>query len=226
MIKPEDTTNLRAILISLIIVLALTPWVMADKITEIVITLYKNDTIILYNLRTVEGKLSPYPKDKSPYNITITGKHNQILQSIPIYPIFILADAQNPIRDAIPMTLQVLYSANEKELQINHGKLIFSENIENYFCNNDAYCGINENYISCPIDCPSGSIDGWCDRVEDNRCDIDCLSNIDPDCVGPRNNIIIIIMAIIVLTTIAATLISRKLRKKQEPQVYYESQAP
>ncbi len=47
-------------------------------------------------------------------------------------------------------------------------------------CGNDV-CNINENYGTCPQDCPSGRRDGYCDREEDERCDPDCKEE-DPDC--------------------------------------------
>jgi putative hemolysin len=39
-----------------------------------------------------------------------------------------------------------------------------------------------ENFSSCPEDCPSGGGDLYCDGVADGTCDPDCLSGNDPDC--------------------------------------------
>ncbi len=49
-------------------------------------------------------------------------------------------------------------------------------------CNVDGMCYTGENYINCPKDCPSGSSDGYCDRIQDGRCDPDCKAREDPDC--------------------------------------------
>ena len=46
----------------------------------------------------------------------------------------------------------------------------------------DGICGFGEKYGICPQDCPSGSWDGYCDRVKDNICDPDCVKGEDPDC--------------------------------------------
>jgi putative hemolysin len=46
----------------------------------------------------------------------------------------------------------------------------------------DKICGIPENYKTCPADCPSGSSDGYCDGVKDEKCDPDCTAKQDPDC--------------------------------------------
>jgi len=42
-------------------------------------------------------------------------------------------------------------------------------------CGNNI-CEKNENNKICGMDCPTGSEDGYCDRVRDGICDIDCLS--------------------------------------------------
>jgi putative hemolysin len=47
----------------------------------------------------------------------------------------------------------------------------------------DGICVIGENYNNCPEDCPSGSYDGYCDRVKDGKCDPDCEVSADQDCL-------------------------------------------
>ena len=46
----------------------------------------------------------------------------------------------------------------------------------------DGVCGMPNNYENCPQDCPSGSDDLYCDAVQDDICDQDCVENEDPDC--------------------------------------------
>lgn len=50
----------------------------------------------------------------------------------------------------------------------------------------DGSCQMGETYRNCPEDCQSGTRDGYCDKVEDNICDKDCvlqgISAKDPDC--------------------------------------------
>lgn len=52
-------------------------------------------------------------------------------------------------------------------------------------CGN-GYCDEKyEDYRYCPEDCPSGSEDGYCDAVEDDICDPNCVKSVnkkDPDC--------------------------------------------
>jgi hypothetical protein len=46
----------------------------------------------------------------------------------------------------------------------------------------DGICDEKENFLNCPQDCKSGSLDGYCDEVEDGICDEDCSNDTDPDC--------------------------------------------
>lgn len=49
----------------------------------------------------------------------------------------------------------------------------------------DGSCGIPENVLSCPADCPPGGRDNLCDGKRDGRCDPDCPDGAgDPDCGG------------------------------------------
>lgn len=46
----------------------------------------------------------------------------------------------------------------------------------------DEKCQDHESFSSCPEDCLSGGLDGFCDKQKDGRCDLDCKpENIDPD---------------------------------------------
>lgn len=49
----------------------------------------------------------------------------------------------------------------------------------------DGKCVIGENFKICPQDCKSGFLDGYCDGLNDTRCDPDCekQSRNDPDCL-------------------------------------------
>lgn len=46
----------------------------------------------------------------------------------------------------------------------------------------DSVCGLPENSKTCPKDCPSGALDGYCDGALDHKCDPDCTAKQDPDC--------------------------------------------
>jgi len=57
--------------------------------------------------------------------------------------------------------------------------------IEIIVCNNNGVCETDryENYLNCPEDCPSGSADGYCDKIKDGICDPDCAKGFDIDCI-------------------------------------------
>jgi hypothetical protein len=78
-------------------------------------------------------------------------------------------------------------------------------------CNKNKKCEprLGENYNTCPQDCLSGSSDGYCDKLADGICDLDCTENEDPDCKKPSMlwiyilvGIVIIILLIVFLTRI------------------------
>jgi|GEM_PF-987742 len=46
-------------------------------------------------------------------------------------------------------------------------------------------CGIGEDYLTCPADCPSGGWDGYCDGQTDSIIDPDCAPGVDPDSASP-----------------------------------------
>lgn len=58
-------------------------------------------------------------------------------------------------------------------------------------CNLDSICQRKnkENHLNCPQDCPTGSIDDYCDQTPDGICDLDCARTQDPDCMCDKNNV-------------------------------------
>jgi len=49
-------------------------------------------------------------------------------------------------------------------------------------CGNNE-CNLNENFLNCPQDCPSGLKDGYCAPLWDFACDPDCGRANDPNCI-------------------------------------------
>jgi putative hemolysin len=80
----------------------------------------------------------------------------------------------------------------------------------------DGTCGFPENYLTCPADCPSGSVDEYCDGVKDGICDPDCEPGEDPDCRAPIPSLLpIVLAAIVIIAVITVLAILLKRRKKE-----------
>jgi len=45
----------------------------------------------------------------------------------------------------------------------------------------DGSCGTSDNFGNCPQDCPSGGMDNFCDGIQDQRCDSDCVERGEDD---------------------------------------------
>lgn len=72
------------------------------------------------------------------------------------------------------------------------GKSLYTEPLTiKVLCNQNKICELdkNENYLTCPQDCPSGSADNYCDMLKDGICDPDCEISADVDCVCNKNGI-------------------------------------
>lgn len=83
----------------------------------------------------------------------------------------------------------------------------------------DGTCGFPENYLTCPEDCPSGSVDEYCDGVKDGICDPDCELGEDPDCQAPGPTLgfwLTIVVVVVILAVVAVVAVVLRRRKKAE----------
>lgn len=81
-------------------------------------------------------------------------------------------------------------------------------------CEVNGFCGGNENYGTCPIDCKSGMKDDYCDRIIDGICDPDCEGK-DLDCkIKEREEKKILTSFLIILFIIVIMFYILKLKKK------------
>ncbi len=91
----------------------------------------------------------------------------------------------------------------------------------------DSVCEGFESYKNCPEDCPSGSKDGYCDRVNDLICDPDCKAGEDPDCKGEKeitneefeveknnNNMLLFVSLLFIFIILVLFIIIGVLRRK------------
>jgi hypothetical protein len=157
----------------------------AQKVTDVDLIVYENDTVVLYSMKVYDGKLRNFlESDRTEYVLKMVDAADRTTNEI-VLPVGFYVMTDPPHRtEAVPVSVTMLYNDNWRDLQVYHnGSLIFQKSIEGYFCNGDSVCGPpEENAVSCPSDCPPGSADGWCQPFQDGACDPDCLSGLDPDC--------------------------------------------
>jgi hypothetical protein len=76
-------------------------------------------------------------------------------------------------------------------------------------------CDEDENYKICSQDCPSGSSDGYCDKVEDNICDPDCSRGEDRDCEEQEQFPLLLIIPIIIIVAVILIILIKKYKTQK-----------
>jgi len=71
----------------------------------------------------------------------------------------------------------------EDQTEIEVAKLM-NLNFKESVCGDDYCAAFMENFNTCPGECPSGALDGYCDGVVDGKCDPDCQAGQDSDCAA------------------------------------------
>jgi hypothetical protein len=169
------------ILSCLLILLIIPQIVFAEDVLSLYLDVYKNDTVILEELKIIPGKPTQYmtPGD---YTLQITDVENKIIFEKSIGLNFlIMTDPPTPT-DTSYINIRIIYEPQMSNLKLLHGENeIFSKKI--VICNNDGICENFESYLSCPSDCPLSSIDGICINDRDGVCDPDCTPGADSDCI-------------------------------------------
>lgn len=179
----------------------------ATDMAEFDLLVNKNGNVILYNVRTFDGSPERNPLDFSDYQLIIESDQG-LLDGAYLPVSFALLDPFREVNEA-PVTVKLPYSQDFEILKVYHkDKIIFEDDIS-YLCRENGICEENENYVSCPNDCVSGSADGLCDRVDDDICDADCLLGGDKDCrpQGSLPNLISLVGGIISLLLLLFVLV-------------------
>jgi hypothetical protein len=107
-------------------------------------------------------------------------------KAFPVMPGQEIGDQGQIDRSEIQVVLRVPMLDNAARVQIIKGtQVLIDKEID--LCNNNGVCEptYGENYLTC-ADCSSGSEDGYCDGIFDNKCDPDCIQQgrdeMDTDC--------------------------------------------
>jgi len=160
----------------------------SETVLSLDLTIYKNDTAYLNNIKLLEGRATPYISSGD-YSLKITDNSENILFEHAINLVFALLSDPPIERDYADLSLRIPFNNNMKKIILEkNGTDIFSSLIN--LCNNNNFCDPNEDYLSCPSDCPLDKKDGICIKDADGICDPDCLPGVDPDCSQTVNQTI------------------------------------
>jgi len=191
MIK-KTNRNIRTLLMIGIIFL-IVPMVSSavEKVYSFQLEVGKDDTVNLINFEISEGSESINLMDEEKdYKVELKTKEGSIIYikyfdlDFKAY-IDILPGFEGEINEEVElneeqMILNIPFKANAAIFELSHfEKSIFKYSIE--ICNENNVCDGNENYLSCPNDCKSGSTDLYCDGILDGVCDQDCDNQGRPE---------------------------------------------
>ena len=187
-------------LIICLIVISLLPVVYANqKILVIDITVFKVDKVELHRVYLDEGvESSEFTTQKGNYKAVLFDEQGKKLfekfLKLDFKAIIDIFPGQKNIPEEIELDktrllLKMPYFDRIAKFQLlKEGKVIFETKID--LCNDNGVCESNkdENHLSCPNDCVSGTKDNYCDRVLDGICDVDCaIKELDIDCTCGNN---------------------------------------
>ena len=115
---------------------------------------------------------------------------------------------------ALDQTTEVLiipYYETAKSIEIydpDDIRILLVDVSEYSICNLNEICDGDESPETCPQDCTPGSIDNYCNAVNDGICDPDCLAGEDEDCAPVSPIISIDLLGIVIGIAIAIGLLS------------------
>ena len=115
------------------------------------------------------------------------------------------------------------YKTQTAELQIG----IIPESDILVSCNQNGTCDFPENFATCPQDCPSGTKDGYCDKLQDGRCDPDCNPLDDEDCPVTElfykkswvKTVLVIMSGLTLIIIFIVGTVKRRSMKRQEKTI-------
>jgi hypothetical protein len=163
----------------------------AQKVLYVELVVGKDDQVLLKELSIKEGRPSIKARPGA-YSVELWDSDDAVLGSTSIEVSFSFAyhgvDGHIFVeRNSSVVSARFPYMDGAKYFVFKHrNKVLLKEELNPYICDDNGVCDNYENSVSCPADCPTGGSDGYCDHVEDNRCDPDCAPQADPDCEGGK----------------------------------------
>ena len=162
----------------------------AERVIDVSLMLYEDDTVEGNYVIITEGRATDYHREEGDYELRALDSDGNSVWSQRLEIIF---GYKGPPIDGVPypsggdgpeaysLSFRIPYQENMTRLVLLHGtETVFSKDI--YECNNNGICDNIETYYSCPVDCSPGSRDKVCINYADGLCDPDCARGVDPDC--------------------------------------------
>lgn len=150
---------------------------LAEKVLLVDLTINANDTVALDDVLLVTGKPTAYAEGD--YEAQLLDSGGKLVDSQRM-PVEFFISGMGEVNTTLAEARFANYEGADKMRVLKGNVTIFESPI--VLCNGNGACDNNENYLSCPKDCPSASADKYCDRAKDGRCDPDCASEADDDC--------------------------------------------
>lgn len=168
-----------------------------NKVVSMKFDLYKNNSIVMKNVKLEKGEIVIDWFPKSEYSVDLVNGMDRLMSiQLPIIydensdtfkalPADNLYTNKSINQDKIEVIIKVGYIEDTTGYVISYkGRVLYSAILD--LCNKNAVCDNSENYLSCWQDCESSSLDGFCYVQHDGICDPDCVRQMrewkDPDC--------------------------------------------
>jgi hypothetical protein len=164
----------------LVLVVFLLPFVQAQEVLWVDLTIDKNDAVVLDSLQVYPGRPTSIMPEGD-YSLRLYTADNEQLYSHSIRVLFyVMSNPPAPVEEQLVSVLLPTFPDMHTFRVYKGEEEIYSVELD--LCNGDGVCGSFESAISCPGDCDPAIADDFCIKEENGICDPDCNEGVDPDC--------------------------------------------
>lgn len=118
--------------------------------------IFRNDTVVLKELKVIPSTVSDYPVFETNYKIKIYSYNKELLweENLPVYFYVNLEEFGNILLDKTLINMNLPYFEDAKNIVILHEeKEIANFEISKYVCKKNNICEFGESKFNCPQDC-------------------------------------------------------------------------
>ena len=120
------------------------------------IKIFKNDTVILSDISSVNSTISNFPQEKTDYVIKILSNKNEELFKANLgisFKLSIDPIGTIDVNDTVTNPRVPFYPTAKYIVIYHSSKKIANIDLSKYFCNKNSVCDLGENEYVCPEDC-------------------------------------------------------------------------